>query len=65
MVGFDSSTRYRYVHMDESCLSSKMLLHTLFHILGRYHEHERVDRDKYVAIIEENAIKGIKFLNAA
>ena len=31
----------------------------LFHILGRYHEHERVDRKEYVYIIEKNIIGGI------
>ena len=45
--------------MDAERLSSKEVLHTLFHILGRYHEHERPDRDKYVQIIEENIIEGI------
>ena len=58
MVGFDRSTHYRYVLMDADFLSPKALLHTLFHILGRYHEHERPDRDEYVDIIEKNIIKG-------
>ena len=58
MVGFDRSTRYRYVQVDIENLSSKALLHMLFHILGRYHEHERHDRDKYVNVIEENIIEG-------
>ena len=31
----------------------------LFHILGRYHEHERPDRDRYIDFIEENIIQGI------
>ena len=63
VVGFDRSIRYRYVQMDQSCLSFTAILHTLFHILGRYHEHERVDREKYVQIIEENTFKGITFAN--
>ena len=58
MVGFDRSTNYRYVQVDAGCLSSKELLHMLFHILGRYHEHDRVDRRKYVEVIEENIIEG-------
>ena len=59
MVGFNRSTHYRYVQVDAEILSPKALLHTLFHILGRYHEHERADKDEYVDTIEENIIKGI------
>ena len=59
MVGFDRSTHYHYVHVDAEHLSYKALLHMLFHILGRYHEHERPDREKYVDIIEKNIIQGI------
>ena len=40
-------------------MSSKALLHTVFHILGRYHEHERADRREYIDIIAENIIEGI------
>ena len=61
VVGFDKSTRYRYVQMDQSSLNFKTMLHTIFHILGRHHEHERVDREKYVEIIKENTFKGISF----
>ena len=59
MVGFDKSSHYRYVQVDTDCLTSKALLHTLFHILGRYHEHERADRERYVEVIEENIIEGM------
>ena len=58
-VGLDKSTHYRYVRVDADCSSSKALLHTLFHILGRYHEHERADREEYVDTIEKNIIEGI------
>lgn len=30
------------------------MLHILFHILGRYHEHQRQDRDQYITINWEN-----------
>ena len=40
-------------------MSSKALLHTVFHILGRYHEHERADKNHYVDTIEKNIIEGI------
>ena len=59
VVGFDRSTNYRYVQVDKEYTSSKALLHMVFHILGRYHEHERVDRREYVDIIPENIIEGI------
>ena len=59
VVGLDKSSLYRYVEVGKDSLSFKALLHTLFHILGRYHEHERADRKEYVDIIEENIIEGI------
>ena len=58
MIGFDNFTHYRYVQLDQDFSSSKALLHMLFHVLGRYHEHERADREKYVNVIEENIIEG-------
>ena len=58
VVGFDRSTLYRYVQVDKASSSLKALLHMLFHILGRYHEHERPDREKYVDIIESSIIEG-------
>ena len=58
MVGLDKSTYLSYVPVDSKGLSSKALFHTLFHILGRYHEHERPDRDTYIDFIRENIIEG-------
>ena len=58
VVGLDRSTTYRYVQVGEKFSSTKALFHTLFHILGRYHEHERADRNEYVDIIEKNIIQG-------
>ena len=58
MVGFDRHNRSRYVHVDRQVSSSKAVLHMLFHILGRYHEHERADREKYIDIIRKNIIEG-------
>ena len=59
VVGFDKFTYCSYIPVDSTCFSSKALLHTLFHLLGRYHEHERSDREKYVHVIEENIIEGM------
>ena len=60
MVGLDRSNGYLYVQVGGKFSSVKALLHTLFHILGRYHEHERADRDIYVDIKERNIIKGTR-----
>ena len=43
--------------------SSKALLHMLFHILGRYHEHERPDREEYIEVVEKNIIEGTLIVN--
>ena len=59
VVGLDMSTYCRSIRVDGACSSFKALLHTLFHVLGRYHEHERPDRETYVDINEENIIEGI------
>ena len=34
------------------------MLHSLFHVLGRYHEHQRGDREEYIRIIKEHIIEG-------
>ena len=58
IVGFEESSHYRYVQVDRDHLSTKLLLHSLFHILGRYHEHQREDREEYIRIIKEHIIEG-------
>ena len=35
------------------------MLHLLFHILGRYHEHQRADREAFIRIHGEELIEGI------
>ena len=57
-MGVDKSTKFSYVSVDGANWSLKTLLHMLFHILGRYHEHERVDREKYIDFIEGNVMEG-------
>ena len=59
MVGFDKSSYHTNVAVDGVWSSGKALLHTLFHILGRYHEHERTDRVKYIKVIEKNILEGL------
>ena len=58
MVGFDKSSYRTNVAVDGAWSTSKALLHMLFHILGRYHEHERPDRVKYIEVIEKNILEG-------
>ena len=65
MVGLDRSTNYQYVQVEQEFLCPKALLHTLFHILGRYHEHERADREKYINIVKQNIIEGIIIMYAS
>ena len=58
MVGFDKSTNCSNVPVQGVFSGSKALLHMLFHVLGRYHENERPDRVKNIAVIEKNIIEG-------
>ena len=58
MVGLDKSSYCTNVVVDGVWSSPKALLHMLFHILGRHHEHERPDRMNYIEVIEKNIIEG-------
>ena len=40
------------------------ILHELFHVLGRYHEHMRHDRDYYVQLHPENIYTGEKTIHS-
>ena len=46
------------MQVDRDHLSIKLLLHSLFHTLRRYHEHQREDREEYIHIIKEHIIEG-------
>ena len=43
---------------DYKILPLRVILHELFHVLGRYHEHSRIDRNRYVKVYLENIEKG-------
>ena len=58
MVGYDGTISYRYVLVDGLLDDTRSLLHTLFHILGRYHEHQRLDREQYIYVMKENILPG-------
>ena len=59
VVGYEKSSHYSYVKVEREHVSTKSLLHSLFHILGRYHEHQRVDREAFIHIYREEVIEGI------
>lgn len=45
------------VKLSMSCNRGK-IMHELGHALGFYHEHQRLDRDQYIEIHEENVLPG-------
>ena len=47
---------YSQVNIGYSCISLGMIVHELGHILGRYHEHSRPDRDQYITIYTWNIL---------
>ena len=57
-VGYDASTHYRYVPVSKDFVSPTEMLHKVFHILGRYHEHQRPDRVEYVRVMWANVMEG-------
>ena len=59
-IGYDEATNSVPVEVDGRWANSKSTLHMLFHILGRYHEHQRADKEKYVRVIKDNIFQGMK-----
>ena len=57
-IGFDQESDHRYLAVDTAHLSLKSALHMLFHLLGRYHEHQRPDKDRHIRVVEGNIIQG-------
>lgn len=41
----------------EACLAQGSILHELMHVVGFFHEHERIDRDKYIHVLWPNIIQ--------
>ena len=58
-VGYNSSGSYRYVLVNDMLDSITSMLHAMFHILGRYHEHQRTDRGLYLSVKKESIMAGI------
>ena len=59
-VGYDQSQALRFVVVDDTSVSFKTILQTLFRLLGRFYEHQRADRDMHVNIYEQNIERGKK-----
>ncbi|KAH8236376.1 hypothetical protein KR026_000525 [Drosophila bipectinata] len=63
LVGFHSYKKPHIVSLDDfGRKNSTAVLHETFHVLGLHHEQSRHDRDKYVAIEDEN-VPGDKMIN--
>ncbi len=45
----------------DSCEYKGIIVHELLHALGRWHEHNRPDRDQYIQIHSENIRNGKVF----
>ena len=58
VVGMPEGAVVHNVEVSQKNRNLKDNFHMLFHILGRYHEHQRVDRTFYVQINWENVLEG-------
>ncbi|VDP15374.1 unnamed protein product [Heligmosomoides polygyrus] len=39
---------------EATCLRHDLVIHELLHVIGLWHEHQRIDRDKYIQVIYSN-----------
>lgn len=45
------------LHVGITCTVGN-IVHEVLHALGFYHEHTRMDRDKYITIVPDNIMRG-------
>ena len=51
--------KVQQVSIGEGCQRLGTVLHEMFHVLGRWHEQSRPDRDEYINIQEQNILNGM------
>ena len=55
---YDQHEQAQLAVINSKTFSIKASFHTLFHVLGRYHEHQRPDRDQYIMVQWNNIKEG-------
>ena len=58
MVGRDENEQFNKIEVGDVTIKARSVFHMLFHVLGRYHEHQRQDRNEYVQINWVNILEG-------
>ena len=58
-VGLNRNVREHIVQMSTMSIRYYKIWHILFHVLGRYHEHLRADRGKFIGIKWNNIERGM------
>ena len=58
VVGMCEGAVVQKVEVTQQNRKNRFNFHMLFHILGRYHEHQRLDRIFHVQINWENVLEG-------
>lgn len=58
---------YQTIQLDETAynMHASDIIHELFHVLGRVHEHVRPDRDLYVRVNWPNIREGKKYVTSS
>ena len=54
------TTGQQEISIGEECDKKGIVIHEIFHALGRWHEQSRSDRNQYVLIYPENIRPGIR-----